>query len=139
MLIEKSSMNSEIGFGMRLLKIFADKGVSFEHMPTGIDTISVICQTSHFAPHRDEIIEAIREELKPDRFFVEDNLALIAVVGQGMAYSRGTAARVMKGLADSRINIKMIDQGSTEINIIIGVDDVDYEAAIKGIYDAVME
>ena len=138
-LIEKSSMNSEIGFGMRLLKIFADKGVSFEHMPTGIDTISVICQTSHFAPHRDEIIEAIREELKPDRFFVEDNLALIAVVGQGMAYSRGTAARVMKGLADSRINIKMIDQGSTEINIIIGVDDVDYEAAIKGIYDAVME
>ena len=138
-LIEKSSMNSEIGFGMRLLKIFADRGVSFEHMPTGIDTISVICQTSLFTPHRDEIIEAIREELKPDRFFVEDNLALIAVVGQGMAYSRGTAARVMKGLADSRINIKMIDQGSTEINIIVGVDDVDYEAAIKGIYDAVME
>ena len=138
-LIEKSSMNSEIGFGMKLLKIFADRGVSFEHMPTGIDTISVICQTSLFTPHRDEIIEAIREELKPDRFFVEDNLALIAVVGQGMAYSRGTAARVMKGLADSRINIKMIDQGSTEINIIVGVDDVDYEAAIKGIYDAVME
>ncbi len=138
-LIEKSSMNSEIGFGMRLLKIFADRGVSFEHMPTGIDTISVICQTALFAPYRDDIIEAIREELKPDRFYVEDNLALIAVVGQGMAYSRGTAARIMKGLADSRINIKMIDQGSTEINIIIGVDEVDYEAAIKGIYDAVME
>ena len=138
-LIEKSSMNSEIGFGMRLLKIFADRGVSFEHMPTGIDTISVICQTTLFAPHRDDIIEAIKEELKPDRFFVEDNLALIAVVGQGMAYSRGTAARVMKGLADNRINIKMLDQGSTEINIIVGVDDVDYEAAIKGIYDAVMQ
>lgn len=138
-LIEKSSMNSEIGFGMRLLKIFADRGVSFEHMPTGIDTISVICQTTLFAPHRDDIIEAIKEELKPDRFFVEDNLALIAVVGQGMAYSRGTAARIMKGLADNRINIKMLDQGSTEINIIVGVDDVDYEAAIKGIYDAVMQ
>ena len=138
-LVEKSSMNSEIGFGMKMLKIFADFGVSFEHMPTGIDTMSVVCQTSLFDPHRDEIIETIKEELKPDRFYVEDNLALIAVVGQGMAYSRGTAARVMKGLSDARINIKMIDQGSTEINIIVGVDDVDYEAAIRGIYDAVME
>ena len=138
-LVEKSSMNSEIGFGMKMLKIFADFGVSFEHMPTGIDTMSVVCQTSLFEPHRDEIIETIKEELKPDRFYVEDNLALIAVVGQGMAYSRGTAARVMKGLSDARINIKMIDQGSTEINIIVGGDDVDYEAAIRGIYDAVME
>ena len=137
-LIEKSSMNSEIGFGMRFLKIFADHGVAIEHVPTGIDTMSVVVQTSLFAPYRDQIIDEIEEILEPDRYYIEDNLALIAVVGQGMAYSRGTAARVMTALADARVNIKMIDQGSTEINIILGVDDVDYEDAIRSIYKGVM-
>ena len=137
-LIEKSSMNSEIGFGMRFLKIFADHGVAIEHVPTGIDTMSVVVQTSLFAPYRDQIIDEIEEILEPDRYYIEDNLALIAVVGQGMAYSRGTAARVMTALADARVNIKMIDQGSTEINIILGVDDVDYEDAIRSIYKGIM-
>ena len=137
-LIEKSSMNSEVGFGMKLLKIFADHGVSFEHTPTGIDTMSVVVQTSLFNPYRDMITEEINNELHPDSYYIEDNLALIAVVGQGMAYSRGTAARIMNALAGARINIKMIDQGSTEINIILGVDEVDYEEAIRAIYNAVM-
>ncbi len=137
-LIEKSSMNSEIGFGMKLLKIFADHGISFEHAPTGIDTMSVVVQTSMFNPYRDVIIEEINNELQPDSYYIEDNLAMIAVVGQGMAYSRGTAARIMNALAEARVNIKMIDQGSTEINIILGVDDVDYDDAIRAIYNGVM-
>ena len=86
-----------------------------------------------------DIIDDISNEIEPESLYVEDNLALIAVVGLGMAYSRGTAARVMRALADSRVNIKMIDQGSTEINIIIGVDEADYETAIRSIYKALFE
>lgn len=136
-LVETPSMNEQVGFGAHLLSIFARYNVSFEHMPTGIDTMSVVVHKDQFNPHRNEILEDIRAEINPEYMFVEDNMALIAVVGQGMAYSRGTAARVMSALAKSRVNIKMIDQGSTEINIIIGVDEYDYESAIRSIYDAI--
>lgn len=136
-LVETPSMNEQVGFGAHLLGIFARHNVSFEHMPTGIDTMSVVVHKDQFNPARDEILEDIRKEINPEYMYVEENLALIAVVGQGMAYSRGTAARVMSALARSRVNIKMIDQGSTEINIILGVDEYDYESAIRSIYNAI--
>ena len=132
--LEKSMMNAEVGFTARLFAILAEHGVAFEHCPSGIDTISVIVNTEHFRPVRDRILIAIQKELEPDAMTVEDGLAMIAVVGCGMVYSKGTAARVFKALADSDVNIRMIDQGSSELNIIVGVEEADYEDAIRGIY-----
>ena len=132
--LEKSMMNSEIGFTARLLTILAEHGVAFEHCPSGIDTISVIVNTEHFSLARNSILIAIQKELEPDAMTVEDGLAMIAVVGCGMVYSKGTAARIFKALADANINIRMIDQGSSEMNIIVGVEEGDYENAVRAIY-----
>ena len=132
--LEKSMMNAEVGFTARLFSILAEHGVAFEHCPSGIDTISVIVNTASFSPARNSILIAIQKELEPDAMTVEDGLAMIAVVGHGMVYSKGTAARIFKALADANINIRMIDQGSSELNIIVGVEDGDYENAIRAIY-----
>ncbi len=136
-LIEKDMMNGEIGFGAKVLNILAAHNISFEHIPSGIDTMSVIIKTVDLAPERDAVLAEIQEAVQPDTLFVEDNLALIAVVGQGMAYYKGIATRIFRAITDANVNIRMIDQGSSELNIIIGVDDADYEAAIKGIYEGV--
>jgi len=132
--LEKSMMNAEIGFTARLFAILSENGVSFEHCPSGIDTLSVVVSTESFSAARDRILISIQKELEPDAMTVEDGLAMIAVVGCGMVSSRGTAARIFKALADADINIRMIDQGSSEMNIIVGVEEADYEAAIRGIY-----
>ena len=132
--IEKAMMNAEIGFVANVLRIFADMGVSIEHCPSGIDTVSVVVNTEAFAPHREEILRRIRRDLEPDVITVEDDLALIAVVGQGMVYSKGTAARVFGALFSADINIRMIDQGSSELNIIVSVEDGDYAKALRSIY-----
>ena len=134
--IEKSMMNSEVGFVAKLLKIFASCGLSFEHCPSGIDTISIVINTDSFNPHREEILHRIRQDLEPDVVSVEDNLALIAVVGQGMVYSKGTAARVFSALYEADVNIRMIDQGSSELNIIVSVEERDFEHALRSIYTA---
>lgn len=134
--IEKSMMNGEVGFVAKLLKIFADCGLNFEHCPSGIDTISVVINTDSFDPHREEILHRIRQDLEPDVVSVEDNLALIAVVGQGMVYSKGTAARVFGALYEADVNIRMIDQGSSELNIIVSVEERDFESALRSIYRA---
>jgi len=134
--IEKSMMNGEVGFVAKLLKIFASCGLSFEHCPSGIDTISVVINTDSFNSHREEILHRIRTDLEPDVVSVEDNLALIAVVGQGMVYSKGTAARVFSALYEADVNIRMIDQGSSELNIIVSVEERDFEHALKSIYAA---
>ena len=134
--IEKSMMNSEVGFVAKLLKIFADCGLSFEHCPSGIDTISIVINTAAFDPFREEILHRIRQDLEPDVVSVEDDLALIAVVGQGMVYSKGTAARVFNALYQADVNIRMIDQGSSELNIIVSVEERDFEHALKSIYHA---
>ena len=134
--IEKAMMNGEIGFVANVLRIFADLGVSIEHCPSGIDTLSVVVNTEAFAPHREEILRRIFRELEPDAVTVEDDLALIAVVGQGMAYSKGTAARVFGALYSADVNIRMIDQGSSELNIIVSVEDGDYAQALRSIYHA---
>lgn len=135
--VEKSMMNSEIGFVARLLQIFADHGISFEHCPSGIDTVSILVATEALAPAREEILQQIRQQLHPDTVSVEDALALIAVVGQGMIYAKGTAARIFQVIADADINIRMIDQGSSELNIIVAVRESDYELAIRSLYHAV--
>ena len=132
--VEKSLMNGQVGFGARLLQIFAAHGVSFEHCPTGIDAMSVIVSTAEFNAHKEEILRAIRAELDPEILTVNDGLALIAVVGQGMVYTRDAAARLFSALAAADVSIRLIDMGSGGLNIIIGVDEADYERAIRAIY-----
>ena len=132
--IEKSMMNAQAGFGAGLIQSFAAHGVSFEHCPSGIDTMSVIVSTDAFNKARDAILVDVQKNQAPDAMTVQDGLAMIAVVGEGMVRSKGTAARIFKALADADINIRMIDQGSSEMNIIVGVDDTDYENAIRAIY-----
>ncbi len=131
--VELSLMNNEVGFGARLLNILAAHGVSFEHCPTGIDTMSVVMDGASFNACREAVLRQIELQLHPDHLSVEEGLALIAVVGHGMGGMRGVAARVFSAVADAGVNIRMIDQGSSELNIIIGVDEGDYEAAIRAI------
>ena len=133
--IEADKMNSTIGFVRRVLEIFEENEVPFEHLPSGIDTISIVLGTELFEPQRDKILNTINRRIQPDSLSVEDGLALIAVVGRGMVKVKGTAARVFDAVSDAGVNIKMIDQGSSEINIIIGVDESDYVRAIEAIYE----
>ena len=128
-------MNSEIGFGRKVLGVFEDCGISFEHMPSGIDTMTIFVHQSEFEQHEQFVISNIHRAVQPDSIELESDLALIAVVGRGMKSTRGTAGRIFSALAHARINVKMIDQGSSELNIIIGVKNADFEAAVKAIYD----
>ena len=134
--IEKDKMNSEIGFGKNVLRALEKSNVSFEHMPSGVDTMSVVIATEALAGKETAIIDEIKSRVHPDQIYIESNLALIAVVGRGMKSARGTAAILFSALADARVNIKMIDQGSSELNIIIGVAEEDFEVAMKAIYNA---
>ena len=133
--IEKDMMNSEVGFGRKVLESLEDFGVSFEHLPSGIDTMSVIVSTAQIEDHRDKIIQSVTRRTRPDSVTLEDGLALVAVVGRGMVKARGTAARVFNAVSNAGVNIKMIDQGSCELNIIVGVDERDFEIALNAIYN----
>ena len=133
--IEKDMMNSELGFGRRVLEEFEKNGVSFEHMPSGIDTMSVVVHQAEFGKKEQEILAGIHRNTHPDSIEIESDIALIAVVGRGMKATRGTAGRIFSALAHAKVNVKMIDQGSSELNIIIGVSNCDFDAAIKAIYD----
>ena len=132
--IEKDMMNAEIGFGRRVLDVLEDNDVSFEHLPSGVDTMSVIVSTDVLEGHRGRVIKELEEAVKPDSVTVDDGIALVAVVGRGMRNAKGTAARVFKAIAEKDINIRMIDQGSSELNIIIGVEEHDLEKALTAIY-----
>ena len=134
LLVEQSLMNNEIGFGARLLSILAAHGVPFEHCPTGIDTLSVVVDTAALNACREAVLRQIELQMRPDRLSVEDGLAMIAVVGHGMGGQRGVAARIFSAVAEAGVNVRMIDQGSSELNIIIGVDEADYEPAVRAIY-----
>ena len=133
--IEKSMMNSEIGFGRKILQVFEDQGISFEHVPSGIDTMTVYVHQDEFEEKEQQVIAGIHRAVQPDFVEMESDLALIAVVGRGMKSQRGTAGRVFSALAHAHVNVKMIDQGSSELNIIIGVENRDFETAVKAIYD----
>lgn len=137
--IDKDMMNSEIGFGRKVLNVFEDNGISFEHIPSGIDTMTVFVHQDEFMDKEQQVVSGIHRQAKPDTIDIEADLALIAVVGRGMKSTRGTAGRIFSALAHADINIKMIDQGSSELNIIIGVRNDDFEAAIKAIYDIFVE
>lgn len=133
--IEKSMMNSEVGFGRKVLQVFEDQGINFEHIPSGIDTLTVYVHQDEFEEKEQQVIAGIHRAVQPDFLEMESDLALIAVVGRGMKSTRGTAGRIFSALAHANVNVKMIDQGSSELNIIIGVENRDFEAAVKAIYD----
>ena len=133
--IDKDMMNSEIGFGRKVLQVFEDQGISFEHVPSGIDTMTIYVHQDEFEEKEQQVIAGIHRAVQPDFVEMESDLALIAVVGRGMKSQRGTAGRVFSALAHAHVNVKMIDQGSSELNIIIGVRSHDFDAAINAIYD----
>lgn len=133
--IEKAMMNAEVGFGRKVLQVFEKYGISFEHMPSGIDTMTIMVHQDEFEEYEQSVIAGIHRAVEPDSVDLESDLALVAVVGRGMKATRGTAGRIFSALAHARINVKMIDQGSSELNIIIGVKNADFEQAIKAIYD----
>ena len=133
--IEKSMMNSEIGFGRKILQVFEDQGINFEHVPSGIDTMTVYVHQDEFEEKEQQVIAGIHRAVQPDFVEMEADSALIAVVGRGMRSTRGTAGRIFSALAHANVNVKMIDQGSSELNIIIGVENRDFETAVKAIYD----
>jgi aspartate kinase len=133
--IEKDMMNSEIGYGRRVLEVFEDNEISFEHLPSGIDNMSVVVASSALEGKRDKLLATLNRNVHADTVSIEDGLALIAVVGVGMVKYRGAAARVFNAISNKGINIRMIDQGSSELSIIIGVEEHDFDAALKAIYN----
>ncbi len=133
--IEKAMMNSEVGFGRKVLGVFEDEGISFEHMPSGIDTMTIFVHQDEFEEHEQKVLAGIHRAVNPDDIELESDLALIAVVGRGMRATRGTSGRIFAALAHANVNVKMIDQGSSELNIIIGVRSHDFDAAINAVYD----
>ena len=137
--IDKDMMNSEVGFCRKALQAFEENGISIEHMPSGIDTMTVFVHQAEFEGKEQQVISSLRRLAHPDIIDLEADLALVAVVGRGMRSNRGTAGRIFSALAHANINVRMIDQGSSELNIIIGVSNDDFEQAIKAIYAIFVE
>ena len=133
--VEKAMMNSEVGFCRKVLQVFEENGIAIEHMPSGIDTMSVFVHQDELKEMEQKVIAGIHREVEPDVLELESDLALIAVVGRGMRTTRGTSGRIFSALAHANVNVKMIDQGSSGLNVIIGVRNDDFEAAVKAIYD----
>ncbi|QZY55663.1 aspartate kinase [Crassaminicella profunda] len=137
--IQKNRMNADISFVRRILSILEVNSVPVEHLPSGIDNISIVIDDAYLDNKLNKIVKEIREQCKPDSIEVYPNMALIATVGHGMVYTRGVAAKLFASLAEDNINIRMIDQGSSEINIIVGVETNDFEKAVQAIYDGFVE
>lgn len=132
--IEKDMMNAEIGFGRRVLESLEKQNLCFEHLPSGIDTMSVIVNTKELEPHKSAVMNQICSTVNPDSIAIDDGLSLIAVVGRNMVNAKGTAAKILTAVSKANVNIRMIDQGSCEFNVIIGVMESDFEAAMRSIY-----
>ncbi len=132
--IEKGMMNGELGFGKRVLEVLEKKGLSFEHLPSGIDTLTVVMNRKDMVGQENDLLGELQKAVQPDRMHLVEDLCLIAVVGRGMMGSPGTAARLFTALAKEKINIRMIDQGSSELNIIVALEEKDYERALQAIY-----
>ena len=135
----KNMMSSERGFVRRILGILDDYDINFEHLPSGIDTVSVVMSNKSINGRIDEVLDEFRTRLRPDSIDVFENMALIATVGHGMSFRPGVSARLFSALAEAGVNIRMIDQGSSEMNIIVGVENKDFETAIRAIYQAFVE
>ena len=134
--VEKAMMNSEIGFGRRLLQALEEQDISFEHMPSGIDTMCVVVHESTLEGKKEKLVQRIHELCSPDTVEIHSGLALIATVGRGMVRSKGISARLFNALMKAGVNVRLIDQGSSELNIIVGVDNLDFEVATRAIYRA---
>lgn len=134
--IYKALMNSELGFCRKILSILENKGVSFENMPAGIDTICLVIDSSKLNNKLNEIVEEIKRQCNPDSIEINSNMAVIATVGHGMGKTLGIAAKIFTALYEANINIKMIDQGSSDMNILIGIDKENFEKATNTIYNA---
>lgn len=132
--LEKSMMNSEIGFARKVMSVLEYYGVNFEHMPSGIDTMSIVVSESELGDKMDKVIDGIKKNVSVDTVTVSKGMAVIATVGHGMARRKGTSATLFTALYNAGINVRMIDQGSSELNIIVGVDNEDYSKAIQAIY-----
>jgi aspartate kinase len=137
--IAKDMMNAEVGFVRKVLQAFEDQNISIEHVPSGIDTMTVFVHEDEFISKEQAVVSGIYRLARPDVLEIESGLALIAVVGRGMKSMRGTAGRIFSALAHARINVRMIDQGSSELNVIIGVDNDDFERAIQAVYQIFVE
>ncbi len=133
--IEKDMMNAEIGYGRRVLEVFEDNEISFEHLPSGVDNMSVVVSSASLDGRRDKLLSTLNRAVRADSVSIEDGLALIAIVGVGMVKYKGTAARVFNSISNAGINIRMIDQGSSELSIIVGVEEHDFNAALCAIYN----
>ncbi len=133
--IEKDMMNAEVGFCRKVLGVLEELGICFEHLPSGIDTMCVIVNSADIAEYHDRILNQICAAVEPDTISIEDGLALVAVVGRAMVKNHGTAAKVFRAVAKADVNIRMIDQGSSEFNIILGVNEADFETALNAIYN----
>jgi aspartate kinase len=133
--MEKDMMNSETGFIKRVLEVMEHQHISFEHLPSGIDTLSVVVNKSQIESKKDAVFAELQDKVNPDSIEYQSDLSLIAVVGRRMIKTKGTAARVFLAAAQAGVNIRMIDQGSSELNIIIGVNDSDFEKAMSAIYE----
>lgn len=134
--IYKNMMSAERGFVRRILATLEDFNINFEHLPSGIDTISVVVSNRSIDGRLDELLDAFEKQLSPDHMEVFEDIALIATVGCGMSYRPGVSAKLFTALAEANVNIRMIDQGSSEMNIIVGVQNKDFNTAIKAIYEA---
>lgn len=134
--VEKAMMNAELGFGRRLLQALEEQDISFEHMPSGIDTMCVVVHEDALEGKKERLVQRIHELCAPDSVEIHSGLALIATVGRGMVRSKGTSARLFNALMKAGINVRLIDQGSSELNIIVGVDNLDFENAVRAIYRA---
>ena len=134
--IEKEMMNSEIGFARKVLQVLEDQQISLEHMPTGIDTMTLVVSMDGFIEKEQEVLAGLHKAVCPDSIELNSSVALIAVVGRGMKDGHGVAAKVFKALSDYKINVVMMDQGSSQLNIIIGVKNQYFEQAIQAVYDA---
>ena len=137
--IAKHRMNAQVGFCKKLLEAFDENGIACERMPSGSETISVIMSREEYLKKEDGIMESLRRRLNPDKITLDDDLALVTVVGKGMRSVSGIASRFFGALGDANVNIKMIDMGSNEINCTIGVANADFEAAIRALYDALVK
>jgi aspartate kinase len=133
--IEEDMRNAEIGFGKKVLEVLEQHDLSFEHLPSGIDTMTVIINSAALIECKGAVTAEIVKKVNPDSITVAENLALIAVVGRGLIGTVGSAARVFTALSRHGVDVKMIDQGSSQISVIIGVDEKKYEDAIRAIYD----
>ena len=135
--IQKDMMNGEIGFCRRVLEVLEKRGISIEHVPTGIDSMCVVVRTEYLDGRRDYILNGICQAVMPDSIMIEDNIALITVVGRGMNDRYGCLAKVLRAVDDAKTSVKMIDAGATEMNVIVGVREEDFEKTVRSLYNEI--